>query len=694
MLNELEVLRRSLARYGVPEKETHPWVKRLARKATAWIGLEAAGKPGAVELIEAERAVELFKIQESFHSNFPGINLTGPVWRLDAGAATTQRWLESHKERKKKGSGGAGAAVGGTPEARNRARLLRQACEGTLLSERAVRDVQRAQTICEELKPRFSEGEQRFGAFAAVMERLLAASADEEWFRALTKAAVEAAEEGSLKLLETVEVLLAGRYDRDKGEFKEAKVPVLFDVADYACFDCRVADPRMGEYYSRRLSAPYGEEGEAGRCSLTGRDMPLETDKLPSPKLPVLGPTVLMSMNPDTPCQRRYGRIGTEVFRVGKKTAAELNSALVQVTAPEREFKNWERVPGPLKGKSNLLLAYLEGAPLGDEEWASLFAEPEEAEENYGEICGRIAAALRGRESHGSERIRLFVLNKISPGQVQVELSRTFTAEQVLAGGREWEIAARNRPEPVFRAEPEVPFPSQVVRCTQAAWIRGGKEATEAPGCKLGEVYDLLIADMEGAEGSARALLRLVLRRTVRLLGALGHAYHLGGEQIWKRFGKGAGERASVAVSVLAIALRKLGMRKEAYMKGAAYELGRFLSLVDILHRQYCLEVRKDVPRQLLGNAMLPRTMTNPKKALGQMWNRIRIYQGWAQRDGTRLARWTLGEMGLRTPGLAEGLAERMDDAGKAQLLLGYLARWEKKEGKEEGTEKADGKRE
>jgi hypothetical protein len=129
-------------------------------------------------------------------------------------------------------------------------------------------------------------------------------------------------------------------------------------------------------------------------------------------------------------------------------------------------------------------------------------------------------------------------------------------------------------------------------------------------------------------------------------------------------------------------------------MKGAAYELGRFLSLVDILHRQYCLEVRKDVPRQLLGNAMLPGTMTNPKKALGQMWNRIRIYQGWAQRDGTGLARWTLGEMGLRTPGLAEGLAERMDDAGKAQLLLGYLARWEKKEEKEEGAEKSDGKRE
>jgi hypothetical protein len=492
-----------------------------------------------------------------------------------------------------------------------------------------------------------------------------------------------------------VELLLAGKYDRESGEFKEAKVPVLFDVADYQRFDCRVADPRMGAYYSRRLSVLYGEEGEPGRCSLTGREMPLEMDKLPSPLLPVLGPTVLMSMNRDTPCQRRYGRIGTEVFRVGKRTAEELDGAVKQLTASEREFKNWQRVPGTLKGKSNLLLAYLEGTPLGDEEWAALFAEPEEAEENYGEICGKISAAMCGRESHGSERIRVFVLNKISPGQVRVELSRSFTAQQVLQGGREWENAARNRPEPVFRTEHEVPFPSEVVRCTQAAWIRGGKESTDAPGCRLSEVYDLLIADMEGAEASAQAILRVVLRRAAPLLAAVGHAHHRGGKGIWKGFEKGAGESVSVAVAVLAIALYRVGIKKEAYVKEAAYELGRFLSLVDTLHREYCVNVRNgQIPPQLLGNALLATTVTNPKKALAEMVNRIRVYRGWAEKAGTGLARWTLGEMGKLTPALAEGLPGRMDDAGKAQLLLGYLARWEKKEEKEEGAEKSDGKRE
>ncbi|MGO9096978.1 MAG: hypothetical protein ACLQGV_17365 [Bryobacteraceae bacterium] len=694
MLNELEVLRRSLARYGVPEEETHPWVKRLARSPTVWIGLDAAGKPSVVELIGAERAVELFKIQESFHSNFPAMNVTAPVCRLAATATATQRWLESCKERKKKSAADAGA--GETAGVRIRARLLREACEGVSLSERPLRDLERAQTVCQGLKPRFSEREGRFAAFVAVMERLLAVSADEEWFRALTKTALDAAEEGSATLLETVELLLAGKYDRDSGKFKEEKIPVLLDVADYQRFDCRVADPRMGGYYSRRLSAPYGEEGEAGRCSLTGREMPLETHKLPSPLLPVLGPTVLMSMNPYTPCQRRYGRIGTDVFRVGKRTAEELDRAVKQLTASGREFKNWQRVPGTLKGKSNLLLAYLEGTRLGDEAWASLFAEPEEAEENYGEICGKISAAMRGRESHGSERLRVFVLSRIDKGRVRVELSRTFTAEQVLQGGREWEIAARNRPEPVLQTEPEVPFPSQLVRCTQTAWIRGGKEATDAPGCGLSEVYDLLIADMEGREASARAMLRLVLARTEPLLTGLGHAAHREARlEIRKEFVKRANESAPVAMAVLAIALFRLGIKKEAYMKEAAYELGRFLSLVDTLHRQYCVKVRKnEIPPQLLGNAVLPRTAADPKKGLARILDRIGIYQAWAQTDGTKLARWTLGEMGKLTPTLAEGLPERMDDAGKAQLLLGYLARWEKKEGQEEGTEEADGRRE
>jgi hypothetical protein len=341
-------------------------------------------------------------------------------------------------------------------------------------------------------------------------------------------------------------------------------------------------------------------------------------------------------------------------------------------------------------GKRNLLLAYLEGSPLDEAEVASLFSEPEEAEENYAGVCERVFRAMAGRESYASERVQVVVLNKISPGQVQVELSGAFSVEQVVRGGREWEKAARNRPGLVFRVEPEVPSPAGVVRCTQECWIRGGTERMTAPGCGLGEVYDLLVADRAEVRDSAAKILGLVVGRSGPLLEAVGHARHRGPEKgVKKQPGVQAWRAASVAVGVLGVALWKMGIEKERYMSEAAYELGRFLSLVDTLHQQYCLRKRDgQVPPQLLGNGLLATAVRSPRKGLAEMLHRIRVYQAWARTEGTPLARWVLGEMGRITGRLADRLPERIDEAGQAQLLLGYLARGDR-ESEEESEEGA-----
>ena len=118
-------------------------------------------------------------------------------------------------------------------------------------------------------------------------------------------------------------------------------------------------------------------------------------------------------------------------------------------------------------------------------------------------------------------------------------------------------------------------------------------------------------------------------------------------------------------------------------MKEPAYRLGRFLSLVDTLHLEYCKRVRKgDIPPQLLGNALIPLATSDPEKGLARMLERIRIYQAWAQKSDSGLARWALGQIGELTPPLADELKKltRLDDAARAQLLLGYLAQSEKKQ--------------
>jgi hypothetical protein len=669
MLNELYTLNRSLKRFNVAVEETHPWVKRLGRANVLIASVDASGVVTGVELMQKQDAVTLFQIQKSFHSNFPKLNWDSPMWNLGPDAQEVRDWQACPNE-----------------DVKQRVSLLRRACAGAELKPEQIHALAKMRELCGELASRFGEGEEsEFAAFRVLLNRLLTSTVSPgEWVRSLSDAALASAESGPPELHAVVETLLAG---------KKGKVPILFDLADCTKFRCRVASPRMGGYFSRRLAATETAGTGGGRCALTGLEMPLERDKLPSPRLPGLGDAYLFSMNEKTPCQTRYGRIGMEIFPIGEKTAIELNAALVHLTTADREGKNWSRIPGRIKKKLNLLLVYLESTPLLEARIAEMFSEPSEADALYIAVCEEVGKALRGRGARESDLLHLFVLNKIDPGRVQVELSDSFTAGQAIQGGEEWVRGCGNRPRLPLKDDEYVPSPTDVMRCLQMMWERGGKGYSDAPGCRLADVYDLLIAGRPGAAGAAGTLLRLTLRRTADLLIAIGHAVHRGGREAWKGISREAGKNPVIAAALFGITLGRLGERKEIYMQEPAFLVGRLLSLADTLHAQYCeVERKKDTPPQLLGNALIPTAISDPNKGLARMLQRIRIYQAWARgQKGTGLARWSCGEMGKIANELAGRLpsGRRFTDAEQAQLLLGYLARTESKEEKagEEGAQ-------
>jgi hypothetical protein len=662
MLNELYTLHRSLTLFRVPVEQSHPWVKRLGRKGLLIAGLDVSGLVTAIEYLDKQEAVSLFKIQENNHSNFPQANWTAPLWQLNRESPEFQEWQACPAK-----------------DVRRRAELLRTACAGAAVAEGQDHALSRLRNFCRDLAPRFADRESEFAAFFFLIERTLAPKVStEEWVQSLSDAALHAAEGGAAPLLDAVEALLAG----------EDKVPILFDLADCTRFPCRVASPRMGGYFSRQLNATEVEGTAAGICALSGVEMPLETDKMPSPRLPVLGDTVLMSMNPDTPCQMRYQKTGTDIFPLGRKTARALDSALKELTGAGREGKNWKRIPASTKKKkSNLLIVYLESAPLFDAAIAEMFTGSDESESRYSALCAEVCDALKGRAATDSPLLHLFVLSKIDPGRVQVELSEAFTAEQVIAGGWEWEQGARNRPALPLKDDDLVPSPAEVMRCLQMMWERGGASFSDAPGCRLADVYDVRIAGRQGAAVAAATLLRMTLQRTSDLLMAVGHALHRGGKEAWKNISRQAGKNPAIAASLLGITLIKMGHRKEDYMQNAAFLVGRFLSLADTLHAEYCKGVRKgDTPPQLLGNALIPTAISDPNRGLARMLDRIRVYQAWAGKKGSGLARWSCGEIGKIANELAGELTpgKRFDDAERAQLLLGYLARTGKDENRVE----------
>jgi hypothetical protein len=150
--------------------------------------------------------------------------------------------------------------------------------------------------------------------------------------------------------------------------------------------------------------------------------------------------------------------------------------------------------------------------------------------------------------------------------------------------------------------------------------------------------------------------------------------------------------------SIIGLLLFKLNIHKEDYMKNAPFLVGRFLAFVDTLHKEYCKNVRGDekgqggIPNQLIGNAMMRTALGNPERAMSQLSDRLPVYQGWASTRGTALSRWTLKKMGEITTELSKfEWPERMRDAEKAQLLLGYLAR-EKKEEEQKTGDSAENK--
>jgi hypothetical protein len=660
MLNELYTLDRSLKRFKVGVPETHPWVKRMGRSSLLIAGVDSSGAIAEIGWMGREEAVALFKIQPSNQANFPQVSWNAPLWSLDAEVPAVQEWLTCP-----------------ATDISRRADLLRKACAGAALDKGQARAVARVREFCGQLAPRFPVDDQsEFAAFPVLLGRLLANTlSPEEWLRGLSDVAILSASAGPPELLASVETLLAG---------EDEKVPILFDLSDCTAFRCRVANPRMGEYFSRRLNATEEAGDQMGRCGLSGTEMPLEVEKMPSPNLPVLGPTALMSMNPDTPCQTRYGRIGLDVFPVGKQTAADLDAALKQLTAADREGKNWKRIPGNTRKKSHLLVVYLESSPTLDAEIAEMFTGPEKSDRLYSAICEDVCKALEGRKADDSDLLRVLVLNKIDPGRKQVELSDCFTASEAIQGSAEWREGAQNRPRLPLKDDGNfIPSPSEVMGCLQMDWERGGASYCEAPGCRLKQVYDLLIAGRPGAIVSARALLDMALRRTSDLLMAIGHAAHRGTKDAWKRIARETGKYPSIAASVMGIALNKLGQRKEDYMSEPAFLIGRFLSLADTLHAEYCKVARKgDMPPQLLGNALMPTAVQDPNRGLARMRQRICVYQAWARgKNGTGLARWSCAEMGKIATEVAGKLpAARFNDVQQAQLLLGYLARTESKD--------------
>jgi hypothetical protein len=693
MLAELQTLSASLRRFGLNPPAAHPWVKPLEKGDFIIANLDADCDVREVEFRASADGVGIHKIQKDNFNSFPATKLDSPILLVAAD-----------------NPGRAGLVRPGLGSA-ERAALLESLCKDAPFSAspsegRSLRI--RLQAFARELRPLFLVRAAEGQAVQLLLERLAVCEIDAgEFLGQIVGCAIAAVARGEDPKL--AEQLLIGTLKSKSRGIEERKITLVLDVArgpedDFA----RVAHPRMEALYHRVLLAQ--ERGAAdGICALTGARQQIEHGTLPSVKLPEIENTILLSMNPETPCNDRYGRIGADIFPIGKDTADDVYKAALWITAPERKRKTWAPIPRNDGARNDLLIAYLDSQPeslavaglLADGQLEGVFES--EAEQVFSALDAR-GTIPKGAIFH------TLVLRRISKGQVQVELNRQYRVERLRSGVVEWRAGAANVPRfevyvPKGKGQPatllttKTPYPGEVVRATRSFWIRSGEERQWVIGCDLGTVYDVFLGEGPVSEGAARILLRLLLGRTSALLLRCGEQLHRYGP-IARDLAVTAREAAVMAVTILGIALHKIGRGKETYMSQPAFLVGRTLALADVLHAQYCTVVRGDnLPPQLLGNQHFALASGRPARALAVLGERVRIYQGWAAtakvkadspepiQRGIRIARWALARMGEVTRQLEGRVpAGSFDDAGKAEMLLGYLSRESKDAAEEEGV--------
>ena len=703
MLNEGYALFKSLERCGISLVKRHPNVKEPGRKDGLIVGLNKKGKVARIEYRKAEDVASLWTTREGMQNSFPVLKLQRPLWMVGQNDTLRKKLNEPKKDELEK---------------RKLLNHKDHRLNVTLVETKWWKRLQEKVIV---LRPFFETTNKDFKALPQLMDRFLLVTDVKDFEKELFKKIKQFQKEIPYTLFENI--LIGNKWIPGRKEYS-AEIPLILDVSDWddkVEYSNRVASTHVENFVSECLfkmqnsTSTKNEESILGLSALSGNKVILENGNFPCPKLP-LGNTYLFAVNDQTPCQTRYKKTSTEIIPVGRKEANAIQDSLNWITDADRRGKTWYPVPGLKDGESDLLIVYLENKPnlnLNNAYLLGGMSKNDFSESTYEAISSVAIDALKGEQIvKVNNLIRLFALRKADPGRTQVSLQRVYTVSNLLQADKTWREASTNVPSislPFFRKEiektiarqeniavsisqfladkdskvtflsPRCPFPADLVRLTQKQWIRGGEDSTSVPGVALGDVYDIFFAHKTVDRSLVEYLLSTTLQRIQALLIGIGQADHK--KEIYTvkpeaRF------TVLKTISAFAIYLYKLGIKREDYMKDTFFYVGRFLSLIDTLHLEYCKNVRGgNIPPQLLGNAHLQIALDNPVSALDILSRRINIYQAWTKKEQgeqVKLARWTVGQLGKTADLLSEKkLPTSTTSIERAQMLLGYLARTE-----------------
>lgn len=705
MLNELYELSKSLEHYGLLQSTTHPNVNNVGKGYCLLVEIDKDGVPQEVRLLPKEETGMLWRHSKGNHNSFPAIRVQKPLLAATESAKVSKaKWEEA--ELSVKVSYLTTLDFG----------AINTECLDIKISDWSLNEFS---GIMDTQEPKLAALRQLVYVFPVKAEctnfnKMLADLLYQKIVSSNNKAEVDFIKE-----------LLIGRLDEKTGKYV-AGCMTYYDVYETANFANLVTSLETQRALINLLNCDNESNTEfkdqTAVSSLSGKRCEAVSDKYPNPNIPLLGLTYLYSKKSDTPCLTRYRLSGVEAFQTGKNEVKAINDAIAFLTDKDRENKSWQAMSDSNRDKPNLLLAYLPDDPQNDAYLAQILGDPsdyesedefrEEGESAFDALCQQVLGNMESViRKNPLTKINLIMLETLDPGRKQVVYENILTAKQFRNNLLMWSEAAQNHSnigvrvrdkKKIVEYKPICPGPNDICQLLKINYTRSGSlKPMKHSAVSLHDIYRLYMPKENSIASDYDFLCSVVSRvveKTAQMLGDVGNQLVLEYALSSTKESHSRARRVMLSVSLIAILLWRLGVRKESYMHEAPFNVGQFLQLSDMLHKEYCVQVRNSgnkkatLPSQLMGNEMLVIASENPVEGLNRLRDRMKIYLAWANTatgEGAGLAKWILARYGEVSAKIAANdLPEQFNAAEQAQVLLGYLASipYDKKGEKEEKT--------
>lgn len=416
--------------------------------------------------------------------------------------------------------------------------------------------------------------------------------------------------------------------------------------------------------------------------------LPFKVIDDPMPKVKLAGgfDVTLRTMFKAQYCQSRYGRYEGNSYPISSQMRKNIHSALEWLSSAERNNITWINTD-----KNEILFAYPYQLPELELSFIQMFHRPRMRDKDFEELSRLFLSELSqskkiGTDSHAG-KIHLFILKKLDKARTKVIYTRQTNPNELEKRSEEWTLGcSQNIPSFPF-GQPNTPFPLEVADILNRFWKQNGEISTDKlkPIPKYHGLEMLMESDL-----SVDTDLHRLSEQAMALgafLGKLSSENDLH-HPIWGK--------TKEMLALMGLLLYRKGIRKDSYMENLPYLYGQLLKAADELHALYCNIVRQgDIPPQLAGGSLFQAATEAPIRTLNLLSQRIMPYYTWAKsyrlknitetgKESWR-AGWLLSMCERITTMLHTNWtqATRFTDAEKAQMFIGYLAAFPKKDQEE-----------